>query len=48
MARAMVLFERQADGSWLPATVIDPGPYASELLFAWAPVERMRELISRP
>jgi hypothetical protein len=73
MARAMLLFERQADASWLPTTVIlatperllgkclpgsrdrdarlamlDPGPSANELLFVWALVERMRELISRP
>jgi hypothetical protein len=26
----------------------DPGPYADELLFAWALVEYMRQLISRP
>jgi hypothetical protein len=27
---------------------LDPGPSANELLFVWALVERLRELISRP
>lgn len=26
----------------------DPGPYADELLFAWALVERLREMTTRP
>jgi hypothetical protein len=31
-----------------PTIGLDPGPSANELLFAWALVERLRELISRP